>query len=272
MFNYKLTILGCGGSSGVPSIDQGWGRCDSKNKKNYRTRTSAFLSIYAKENPAQKVDILFDVSPDFRCQALANKITNIDYILFTHSHADHIYGLDDIRSINRLMKKSINAYTSQETLQILQKSFHYIFNNKSSNMEGFSAPSIDFNIIDYHKEYKINNYINIKTTLHNHNNISTMGFVINNKIGYATDFKTMDNQSKESYKNLDLLVISCFTAKPHISHMTLDDTISLITNELKPKKAILTHMGVGIDYKETKSKLPKNIIVGFDNLSVEVKP
>lgn len=263
---YKLTILGCGGSAGVPSIENGWGACNPNNPKNYRTRTSMYLAV-------NDFNILFDVSPDFRTQALANHIEKIDALLFTHPHADHIYGLDDIRSINRVMNKAINTYLNKETYEILQKAFHYIFltNDNKLNQDTFYKPVLNFNVVDYFDSFKINDdKISIETTKHNHGRVDTMGYIIDRKIGYATDFVTMDNKSIDLYCNLELLVISAFTKNPHVCHMTLEDVINLVQNKLKPKKAILTHMGVGLDYEEISKMLPSNIIMGYDGLIVEL--
>jgi phosphoribosyl 1,2-cyclic phosphate phosphodiesterase len=263
---YKITILGCGGSAGVPSIENGWGSCNPNNPKNYRTRTSMFLEVL-------NHNILFDVGPDFRTQALLNNIKKIDSLLFTHPHADHIYGLDDIRSINRTMNKAIDTYLSKETYETLQKAFHYIFltNDNKLNHDTFYKPVLNFNVVDYFDNFTLNNgKISIKTTKHNHGRIDTMGYVIDGRIGYATDFVTMDSKSIEAYKNLDLLIISAFTKNPHICHMTLEEVISLVQNQLKPKQAILTHMGVGLDYEEISNILPSNIKMGFDGLVVVV--
>lgn len=269
--SYKITILGCGSSSGVPTIENGWGNCNPENPKNIRTRTSALLTVSYFEansnNLKAMFNILFDVTPDFRQQALNNNIKQVDTILFTHHHADHIYGIDDLRSINRLMQKSIPAYATKETLEALKKTHYYIFNKPNPNLvkDIFYKPILDFNLFDYYDTLTLNKDIIINTALQDHGKISSVGFIIDNKIGYITDFLKLSNKTLAMYKNLAVIVIAGVTLKPHPSHMSIYEILELI-KFLKPQRAIITHMSEQLDYDFLKGLLPKNVVAGYDGL------
>ncbi|XWO13620.1 Metallo-beta-lactamase [Candidatus Hepatincola sp. Pdp] len=269
--SYKITILGCGSSSGVPTIENGWGNCNPTNPKNIRTRTSALLTVNYHSNTSnnfkQIFNILFDVSPDFRQQALNNHIQQIDTILFTHHHADHIYGIDDLRSVNRLMQKPIPAYATAETLQAIQKTHYYIFNrpNPTQVKDIFYKPVLDFHKFDYYNTLTLNKDIIINTTLQNHGKISSAGFIIDNKIGYITDFITLPEKTLSMYKNLELIIIAGVTLKPHPSHMSIYEILDII-KLLTPKQAIITHMSEQLDYDFLQELLPNNVVAGYDGL------
>lgn len=273
--SYKLTILGCGSSSGVPTIENGWGNCNPNNSKNIRTRTSALLTVnYLGGNSTKEkqiFNILFDVTPDFRQQALNNKIQQIDTIFFTHHHADHIYGIDDLRSINRLMQKPIPVYATEETYKAIQKTYYYIFNRPDPKLvkDIFYKPVLDFNQFNYYDTLTLHKDIHINTTLQDHGRISTAGFIIDNKIGYITDFLKLSEKTLNMYKNLEVIIIAGVTIKPHPSHMSIYETLDII-EILKPKKAIITHMSEQLDYDFLQTLLPANVIAGYDGLTEEV--
>lgn len=181
---YRLTILGCGSSTGVPSIENGGGKCDPSQSKNHRTRTSAFLEISDLISPQEKFNILFDTSPDFKEQALINKIRSIDAIFFTHHHADHMYGLSDVRGINRIIKKSIDCFLHASTLEVMQRTFYFIFSSNLAHQNLYaSSPHSDDRfyqtcinpiLINYFKKFYLNNNkIEVTPTLQDHGSLDS---------------------------------------------------------------------------------------------------
>jgi phosphoribosyl 1,2-cyclic phosphate phosphodiesterase len=271
---YKITILGCGGSIGVPSIERGWEDCNPNNPKNARSRTSAYLSICEEGQPDYHV--LFDVGPDFRAQALRENIKAVDSILFTHAHADHILGIDEIRSINRIMQKEIDAYGAAQTNAVIKQTFHYVFAERAINYNPdatvddiFFRPRINLHDIEYHNEFSLENRTQVYPVKQIHGRIETTGFIIDNKIGYATDFVYLPQETIEKYKNLDLLMVSAFTTRKHSSHMKLAEVLELL-EYLNPKRAVLIHMGATMDYDTLLKTLPNNIIPAYDGLKIEV--
>lgn len=266
---YKITILGCGGSIGVPSIERGWELCDSSNPKNYRKRTSALVEII--EEGKEIFNLLFDAGPDFREQALNNNLQKIDTLLFTHAHADHIFGIDELRSINRLMQEPITSYAEKITLDQIKAMFSYIFKPHPKGVpDRFYRPQLDLEELFYNKKIELKNNSIILPTKQIHGRIETTGFVLDNKIGYATDFVSLPEETIESYKNLEVLVISAFTRKIHDAHMCLENVLKVI-EDTKPKKAILTHMGATMDYSTLVDELPSNVIPAYDGLIIETE-
>ncbi len=266
---YRVKILGCGGSSGVPSIEKGWGDCDYLEERNNRTRSSALVSISS--NEGIDFNILFDVSPDFRHQALKNEVKHIDNIFFTHAHADHINGLDDIRGINRLMNRGIKGYGHSSSNKAIKDNFPYIFSGLPNGYRGdiFFRPVIELIDINYNESITLANNSVIRTSKQVHGKIETTGYVIDKKIGYATDFVSLSEDAIENYKNLDLIIISAFTIKKHVAHMNLEEVLELI-DYINPGCAILTHMGETMDYESLRKLLPNKVIPGYDGLIIKV--
>jgi phosphoribosyl 1,2-cyclic phosphate phosphodiesterase len=254
---YKITVLGCGGSNGVPSIENGYGDCDPNNIKNNRTRTSLLIDIF---NNNEQYSILIDVSPDFRYQALKNNIKKIDTILLTHHHSDHIYGIHELRSINRLTKKPIDFYLNQDSLNAIKQCFYYLFNNKPPLLNNGTFFKPDINFITLEDSVKNVNFISkvgsvsVDIAEQEHGKTKTLGFIIDGQVGYIPDFSSIPKVELQKYKNISVLFIATFLIKKHDSHANLDEAIAVI-KEIKPKEAYLVHMGDSLDYELTLEKL-----------------
>lgn len=251
--NY-IRILGCGSSQGVPKIDGSWGHC-KKNVRNYRSRSSIFVSL-------DGLDFLIDTSPDIKDQFLKNKINNINFVLFTHAHADHILGINELRTFFVKNKKKINIYSTSQTLANLKKGFKYLFINQKNYPAVLKG-----NIIK--KKFKIKTKLNINTINVIHGEMPTVGYRINN-FAYIPDFKIIREKEIKKLKNLEILIIDCFRFKKHKTHVNFDESINYIKN-INPKKAFLTNMSSDIDYQNILKKIDNtNIKPCYDGLKIYI--
>ena len=223
----KFTILGCGYSLGIPRIDGSFGNCDPKNKKNYRTRCSALVTV-------QNHNILIDTSPDIKSQLIRNKVKNIDKIFYTHPHADQTHGINDLRFFYIKNRIRIDVYADN-----LKQTHRFKFKNKK---------------------------IELKSIKVQHGRINSIGYIINNKCGYISDVSKIYDHDLKKIKKLKYLVIDCLRYEPHYSHFNLNDVLKLV-EKIKPKQTILTNLNSEMDYSTLKRKLPKHIIPAYDGLS-----
>ena len=257
----KIIILGSGSSVGVPRIDGYWGRANKRDLKNNRTR----CSIYIKHKSS---NILIDTSPDIRGQLLKNKITNIDYVIYTHDHADQTHGINELRPFFWKNKKKIDIYTNRKTAKTLYKSFTYLFTKKSK----FYNPILKINIIE--KKFFISknkNKIFFEPIIVAHGDSKAYGYVFN-KIAYISDCSFISKKELKKLYNLNILIIDCLKFKKHKTHLNYYEAIKYI-KILNPKKTILTNLHSDIDYKKLKKKLAKltnNIVPAYDGMRIKI--
>ena len=249
----KIRILGCGSSFGVPLIGNKFGNCDKNNPKNYRLRPS--IVIYYKNK-----NILIDTSPDLRYQLLQANCQRINAVLYTHMHADHIHGLNDLRSLRLISKNMIPAWGSKETINYLEDNFSYMF--KPSKLY---EPIMYSNLIS--ENFKIDD-IEVTAFQHNHGNVDCTTYRINN-FAYSTDIKEFYEGTLNKLKNIDVWVIGCLRMDSHPSHANYDKIIEYI-NYVKPKKAYLTHLTGLMDYQELLDRCPNNVEPAYDGLEFEI--
>ena len=250
----KITILGCGTSQGVPRIggklNDGWGVCDPNNPKNRRRR----VSIMVEQGNTR---IIVDTGPDLREQCLSAGITTFDAVLYTHDHADHTHGIDDLRAIAQNMKREVPVYGNKHTLDILTGRFAYIFKGRKVYPAICTAHEIDlspFSIGD----------INVQPVELIHGGIASYGFRFDN-VCYCTDFNDIPESSDEHLHGLDLWIVDCLRETPHPTHNHLEQTLGYI-ERYKPKRAILTHMTADLDYETLKNQLPNGVEPAYDGL------
>jgi len=251
----KFIILGCGSSFGVPRADGSWGKCDPKEKKNYRTRCSALIKSKVK-------NILIDTSPDLRQQLIKNKITNIDLVIYSHKHGDQVHGINDLRIFSLKNNKKIPVYADYETKKYLYNNFNYCFNNSSSYKAILKLNLLKKNFKFTNKK----NIISIKSVPVQHGNIKSQSFIINKSCAYINDANKIYKKDMKYFKNLNYFVIDCLRHNNHPSHFNLSEVIEL-TKILKPKKTILTNLHSDLDYNDLINILPKNIVPAYDGMS-----
>jgi phosphoribosyl 1,2-cyclic phosphate phosphodiesterase len=252
-----LTILGCGTSSGVPFIACHCPICRSRDPRNKRTRSSAWIQVNGKS-------IVIDTGPDFRQQALREKITHIDAVLYTHPHADHVHGIDELRSYNFIQRASIPVYGNDWVCEELPIKFSYIF--KPGYNEGGGIPMLTLNRLD--NSTKSVNITGVPVTLipHQHGSKESLGYRIDS-VAYVADCSYIPPTSLERLRGLSTLVLDCLRLEPHRTHLNLDRALELVA-ELKPEKAYLTHLGHEFDYKTWAKKLPRGVNLAYDGLKI----
>jgi len=255
----KFTILGCGSSMGVPRPDGYFGKCDPKNKKNYRTRCSALIET-------KNETVLIDTSPDLRHQLIKNKIKKIDKVFYSHMHADQTHGINDLRVFYIQNKKTIPIFTDKPTKKYLMSTFKYCFVNNNKEYPAI----LKLNLINNNLKLKDgSNKIRIKPIKVKHGKVDSICYIIDKKLAYISDVNEIYKKDYKYFKNLKYLVLDCLWIRKHPSHLNVENSLELI-NKLKPKKAILTNLHSDLDYKYLKKILPKNVEPAYDGLTVNL--
>ncbi len=260
----KLTILGCGSSAGVPRIGGDWGACDKANPKNRRRRCSVLLEQTETDGTTR---VLIDTSPDMREQMLSANVPALDGVWFTHEHADHTHGIDELRAFYLLQRKRIPVWADDATAAMLKSRFAYCFESPTGS---------DYPPIIEHRS--IEPYVNIATNgaggrlsclpfTVNHGNINALGFRIGN-VAYTPDVNGIPKSSMKALEDLDVWIIDALRRTPHPSHFSLPETLQWI-ERLRPKRAILTNMHIDLDYETLIKELPPHIQPAFDGLSID---
>lgn len=253
----KVTILGCSGSGGVPLIGCVCDVCNSSNPKNLRTRTSAYVEV----NNAR---LLIDTSPDLRFQAIRENITRVDAVLYTHTHADHTHGIDEMRAFNWHAKSAIPIYGNAETISDLESRYSYALQPPPSEPK-WNRPSLTPHVIADDGFFTVGN-TTIQSFLQYHGKGKTLGYRIGN-FAYSTDVNNLPNNSFQALESLDLWVVDCLRYDPAPTHAHLAMTLEWI-ERVKPKRAVLIHMAHDLEYESLKKQLPAHVEPGFDGLSI----
>jgi phosphoribosyl 1,2-cyclic phosphate phosphodiesterase len=262
----RFTILGCGSSPGVPRITGDWGACDPANPKNRRRRASLLVERFAQGD--SKTSVVIDTGPDFRDQMISASVEHLDAVLYTHAHADHIHGIDDLRGYWQQQKRLIDIHADNFTLARLHESFGYCFNKPDGS--GYPPILLAHEIV-HGQAFEISGnggIIRFEPLTQVHGSILSLGFRIGN-FAYCPDVSDYPAATVDQMQGLDVLVIDALQYRPHPSHLSLDETLVWI-DRFKPKRAILTHMHTPLDYETLTATLPAGVEPGFDGLCVEI--
>ncbi|HLV96363.1 MAG TPA: MBL fold metallo-hydrolase [Candidatus Acidoferrales bacterium] len=256
MSRLKLTILGSGTSMGVPTLGCHCAVCTSTDARDKRTRPSILLEYDGR-------CVLIDTTPDFRFQALRVRLERLDAVLYTHGHADHVLGLDDIRPFNAKQGAPIPIYGSGETLATLRKQFSYIFD------PSFSVSSLPQVLV--HEVHGTMELFGLKfVPIHAlHGSLPVLGFRFG-KGAYLTDFSVVPDASKTLLRDLDHFILDALRYRPHPMHSTVEQSLALVA-ELKPAHAWFTHICHDLGHVETNAKLPEGVQLAYDGLQLEVE-
>ena len=251
----KITFLGTGTSQGIPIIGSKHEVCLSSDSKDKRLRSSILLEW-------EDATFVIDCGPDFRQQLLRAEVDKIDGILFTHYHADHTAGLDDVRPFSQ-RKGYVEFFCDQSVSDNLKERFNYIFATENRYA---GAPKVLLNIIG-NQGFELKNRC-IQPIEVMHGRLKIFGYRID-KFAYITDAKTIDQKEKDKLKDLDILVVNALRKEPHPTHFNLEQALNFI-NELKPKKAYLTHISNRLGFHQVVTKeLPANVFLAYDGLMID---
>lgn len=261
------TVLGCGSSGGVPRVGNIWGDCDPREPKNRRRRCSLLLTGTTRGR-AGKTQIVVDTGCDLREQLLDAHVKNIDAVFYTHEHADHTHGIDDLRAIALNSGKRIDIYMGESTKQRLHSSFSYCF--EAPKDSGY-PPILNSHEMRAEKAITITGEggdITLLPVLQEHGNITTFGFRIGDFL-YSCDVSGFADQSISQLANLDVWIVDALRRKPHPSHLNLEQSLAWI-KRIKPRQAVLTNLHVDLDYQTINSETPDNVTPAFDGMRIDI--
>lgn len=249
----RVTVLGCGTSGGVPRITGDWGVCDPNEPRNRRRRSSVTVE-------ALGTRIVIDTTPDLREQCLDAEIRQIDAVLYTHEHADHVNGIDDLRAFMFVRGEQVPAYGDAHTMALLQQRFDYVFDGADGYPAICSAHVID-------GPFRVGN-IPVTPFVQDHGGMETLGFRIGD-FAYSTDLNGLPEAAKDKLRGLDVWIVDALKRTPHPTHSHLSQTLSWI-KELRPRRAYLTHMTWDMDYRTLMAELPAGVEPAYDGLVLEL--
>lgn len=261
--SYRFTILGCGSSGGVPRVGMNWGACDPENPKNRRLRCSALIE---REGSNGQTAVLIDTSPDFRAQILATRLTALDAVLYTHDHADHTHGIDDLRMVAFAMRRRVDVYFDAATGTSLKSRFAYCFDTPAGSPY---MPILNGHEIDGHAPVEVQGEGGIIAALpvpQWHGSIQSLGYRIGN-LAYSPDISSLPDASIPLLEGLDVWIVDALRYTPHESHFSVKQALEW-ADRLKPKRTILTHMTSELDYARLAGELPSGVEPAYDGMVV----
>jgi phosphoribosyl 1,2-cyclic phosphate phosphodiesterase len=261
----KVTLLGTGGSAGVPMIGGAdgsgdWGDCDPAEPRNRRTRSS----IVVESVDGQR--LLVDTSPDMRGQLLDCRIPGVDAILFTHAHADHITGIDDVRILNRIANRPLPAFATSETLAEMTRRFGYAF--RPWEPPHFYRPVLEARTVQPGDIVEAAG-LSVRVFTQSHGKVETLGLRVKN-FGYSTDVVALNDEAFAVLDGVDTWVVDCFLRHgPHWTHADLNTVLGWV-ERLKPRRTVLTHMGTEMDWAWMRVNLPTGVEAGYDGMVLDI--
>ena len=261
----KFTILGCGSSGGVPRPALGWGVCDPNNPKNRRRRTSLLIE---RRQSGGVTRVLVDTSPDLREQLLDAEVDSLNGVLYTHEHADHTHGIDDLRGLFLKQRRVVDVYLDEYTGRMMRARFGYCFE---------SPPGSEYPPIVREHRLTPGQPVTIEGQggpiaalpfRQEHGDIPSLGFRFGN-LAYSCDLSGLHAESLRALAGLDVWIVDALRYRPHPSHFSLADALSWI-DRLKPRRAILTNLHADLDYKRLRAELPPNVEPAFDGMTLSL--
>lgn len=257
----RVIILGAGGSSGTPAIDVGWGLCDPANPRNRRTRPA----ILVEEGD---IRLLIDTPPDLREQLLAAGVGSLTAVLYTHAHADHLHGLDDLRAINRNIGAPLPTYGDAATLAALQERFTYACAPLPERARSYYRPVLALRSLVDGQDLRFGSVV-VKAFVQDHGFSTTMGFRFG-AVAYTTDVVDLTEDAFAALAGIDTWIIGTPVAEAHPTHCHVGKALQWI-ERIRPRQAILSHLGNGLDYATLAAMLPAGVEPAYDGMVLTVR-
>ncbi len=254
----NILFLGTGTSTGVPSMCCECAVCRSEDPKNKRLRASVLFQH-------DGYNLLIDTSTDLRQQSLTHGLKHIDSVLFTHHHADHVHGIDELRSFNYFNKTAIPCYGNAETLEELRNKFSYIFKGSAAQVGG-GLPQLNLHALDG-APLPLGGMEVTRLDI-THGKLTISGYKVDN-CAYITDCSAIPEQTMAKLHGLDVLILNALGFDPHPTHMCLREALDVI-EQLRPRQTFLTHINHKFDHNTVSADLPENVQLAYDGLTVEV--
>lgn len=252
----RITFLGTGTSNGIPVIGCTCAVCTSQDPRDTRSRTSAIVEAGGKR-------LLIDTAPELRLQAVANGVMSVDAVLYTHAHADHVAGFDDLRSFNFINQAVLDVHADRLTSQLIRDRFAYAFENPFPFFGG--KPDLDLHVFD---GPFVAAGVKIIPFQVGHGRWTVTGFRFGGLV-YLTDAKVVPPAAIDAMRGADVLVINALRDRPHPVHLSIPEALEII-GEVRPRRSYLTHLSHDVGHAELSARLPDNIQVAYDGLVIEV--
>ncbi len=271
----RVTILGCGGAGGVPSLSRGWGQCDPNNPRNRRRRPSILVTppgAYGDQGAGQggahphPDPILVDTAPDLRDQLLDVGVNRLSAVLYTHAHADHVHGIDDLREINRVMGCPIDVYSDATTLEILERRFPYALAPPPPDCGYIFKPLLISRRIDGPLDVA---GVRVTAFEQDHGVMTTLGFRFGDRFAYSTDVVNLDDSAFTALEGIHTWVVGCMGWSELPTHAHVDKVLRW-ADRVGPCRLVLTHLGPGLDYDALRQCLPQGAEPAHDGMVLHI--
>ncbi|WIY54358.1 MBL fold metallo-hydrolase [Devosia sp. YIM 151766] len=261
------TILGCGSSGGVPRIGNDWGICDPHEPRNRRRRCSLLIEAWRQGND-QPTRVLIDTGADLREQLLDAHVDRVDAVFYTHEHADHTHGIDDLRVLALHNRRRVDVYFTRECGERLREAFGYCF---STPLGGNYPPILNGHEIAPGDTIAVDGpggTLEIQAFRQLHGDIDSLGFRVRN-LAYSCDLSGIPDSAHTAISGLDIWIIDALRPTPHPSHLSLPETLELI-ERFQPRQAVLTDMHIDLDYATLEEETPDNVTPAFDGMQIDI--